>query len=120
LLNQHLQQNWLKPSKGNVQALQAPHFCLSILTLHMLLLPKPSHTCCCLQAIQPGALVVHSNGGEPQAMQMVASPKIATSQAQSTSSMTPQAAQEAHALANASETLKAQAQTLKVCFAPQQ
>ncbi|KAL0049652.1 hypothetical protein WJX82_006873 [Trebouxia sp. C0006] len=65
------------------------------------------------QAIQPGALVVHSNGGEPQAMQMVASPKIATSQAQSTSSMTPQAAQEAHALANASETLKAQAQTLK-------
>ncbi len=86
----------------------------------MLLPPKPSYTCCCLQAIQPGALVVHSNGGEPQAMQMVASPKIATSQAQSTSSMTPQAAQEAHALANASETLKAQAQTLKVCIAPQQ
>ena len=53
-------------------------------------------------------------------MQMVASPKIATSQAQSTSSLTPQAAQEAHALANASETLKAQAQTLKVCVTLQQ
>ena len=105
---------------GNGQALQAPHCCLSMLTQHMLLPPKTLHTCCCLQAIQPGALVVHSNGGEPQAMQMVASPKIATSQAQSTSSMTPQAAQAAHALANASETLKAQAQTLKVCFAPQQ
>ena len=89
-------------------------------TLHMLLPPKTSPTCCYLQAIQPGALVVHSNGGEPQAMQMVASPKIATSQAQSTSSMTPQAAQEAHALANASETLKAQAQTLKVCVTLQQ
>ena len=91
-----------------------------MLTLHMLLSSGTSHACCCLQAIQPGALVVHSNSGEPQAMQMVASPKVATSQAQSTSSMTPQAAQEAHALANASETLKAQAQTLKVCFAPQQ
>ena len=49
-------------------------------------------------------------------MQMqVASPKLAT--AQTTSGMTPQAAQEAHALANASETLKAQAQTLKVLLA---
>jgi len=64
-----------------------------MLTLRMTFPPTTSHTCCCLQAIQPGALVVHSNGGEPQAMQMVASPKIATSQAQSTSSMTPQAAQ---------------------------
>jgi len=120
LLNQYSQQNLSKPFAENGQALQAPHCCLSMLTLHMLLPPNTSHSCCCLQAIQPGALVVHSNGGEPQAMQMVASPKIATSQAQSTSSMTPQAAQEAHALANASETLKAQAQTLKVCVMSQQ
>lgn len=66
--------------------------------------------------MQPGALVIHSNAGEAQTMQMVASPKTGTSQAQTTSSMTPQAAQEARDLANASETLKAQAQTLKVCW----
>ena len=50
-------------------------------------------------------------------MQSVASPKLAQAgqaTAQPSSSMNPQAAQEAHALANASETLKAQAQTLKV------
>ena len=51
-------------------------------------------------------------------MQSVASPKLAqTAQAagqNSSGNMNPQAAQEAHALANASETLKAQAQTLKV------
>lgn len=51
-------------------------------------------------------------------MQSVASPKLAqAAQAAGQSSggsMNPQAAQEAHALANASETLKAQAQTLKV------
>ena len=52
-------------------------------------------------------------------MQTVASPKLAqagqaSAQPSSSSSMNPQAAQEAHALANASETLKAQAQTLKV------
>ena len=71
----------------------------------------------CLQAVQPGALVI-SNGLEGHSMQSVASPKLAqagqaTAQP-SSSSMNPQAAQEAHALANASETLKAQAQTLKV------
>ena len=71
----------------------------------------------CLQAAQPGALVI-SNGLEGHAMQSVASPKLAqAAQAApqpSSSGMNPQAAQEAHALANASETLKAQAQTLKV------
>lgn len=70
-----------------------------------------------LQAVQPGALVI-SNGLEGHSMQSVPSPKLAqagqaTAQP-SSSSMNPQAAQEAHALANASETLKAQAQTLKV------
>ena len=68
-----------------------------------------------LQAIQPGALVI-SNGIDAQAMQMTASPKLSTSQgSQAAANLNPQAAQEAHALANASETLKAQAQTLKVC-----
>lgn len=69
-----------------------------------------------LQAVQPGALVI-SNGLEGHSMQSVASPKMAQAgqaTAQPSSSMNPQAAQEAHALANASETLKAQAQTLKV------
>lgn len=51
-------------------------------------------------------------------MQSVASPKLAqtaqTAGQSGGSNMNPQAAQEAHALANASETLKAQAQTLKV------
>lgn len=70
-----------------------------------------------LQGVQPGALVI-ANGLEGHSMQSVASPKLAqaaqaTAQT-SSSSMNPQAAQEAHALANASETLKAQAQTLKV------
>ena len=71
----------------------------------------------CLQAVQPGALVI-SNGLEGHSMQSVASPKLAqagqAAAQPSSSSMNPQAAQEAHALANASETLKAQAQTLKV------
>ena len=59
-----------------------------------------------------------SNGLEGHSMQMVASPKLATAQTgQATASMTPKAAHEAHALANASETLKAQAQTLKVSLA---
>lgn len=75
----------------------------------------------CLQGVQPGALVI-SNGLEGHAMQMVASPKLGSAQTgQAGTNMTPQAAQEAHALANASETLKAQAQTLKVlstCLKP--
>ena len=56
-----------------------------------------------------------SNGLDAQAMQIVASPKLSAAQnGQAGANLNPQASQEAHALANASETLKAQAQTLKV------
>ena len=73
-----------------------------------------AHNSLQLQAVQPGTLVI-SNGIDAQAMQMVASPKLGAAQnGQAGANMNPQAAQEAHALANASETLKAQAQTLKV------
>lgn len=83
---------------------------MQIIAWVALLLPK----LCCLAsmhcALQPGNTLLHGSmmGGDTQ---MTASPKAP---ALPSTSLPPQAAHEAQALANASETLKAQAQTLKV------
>ena len=64
---------------------------------------------CCL-CLQPGSVLLHGAGVGADT-QMTASPKAP---ALPSTSLPPQAAHEAQALANASENLKAQAQTLKV------
>ena len=64
-----------------------------------------------VECLQPGSIMLHG-GTVSSDTQMVASPKAP---ALPSTSLPPQAAHEAQALANASETLKAQAQTLKVC-----
>lgn len=81
----------------------------------LLILPHPVPfvrllICFCTVSVQPGNVLLHGSsvGADTQ---MAASPKAP---ALSSTSLPPQAAHEAQALANASETLKAQAQTLKV------
>lgn len=83
---------------------------MQIVALVALLLPKLCSSASMQCALQPGNALLHGSmmGGDTQ---MTASPKAP---ALPSTSLPPQAAHEAQALANASETLKAQAQTLKV------